>query len=260
MTMTLDPFVARWGLVALSCLGLAIVLVALAWSARRDSPAALPGPFAIPNTHAMLLLLFGAILLSGIIHIPGIDAIEAGFVQAVYRQGPEELQNAVKRVSDAGGFQAMCIVVGVLALLHMCVGRGRSVRFFLIVMLGELMLEGILKPLVYRERPPLKERVFFDSYPSGHTLAATILVGALLCLWRPACRRRWQRVLLWTGAILWPAAVGASRIYLGRHYPSDVLAGILFGAAWVLTCRTLWGVWSVRRLASNTEDAQRLAA
>src|SRR5688500_12090390 len=115
--------------------------------------------------------------------------------------------------------------------------RAAAWRVILTVMLAYLLVDGVIKPLIARPRPvaihatdPKRElpplpRTF--SFPSGH---ATSTFGAAV-----AVSRMWPqtRVVWWTLAVL----IGYSRIYLGHHYPLDVLGGALLGVAvafWVL--------------------------
>jgi len=71
------------------------------------------------------------------------------------------------------------------------------------------------------------------SFPSGHTLAATLLYGFLLFLLIPLAQRRRWRAALFVGGLLLILGVGFSRMALGAHYFSDVVVAMLFGTAWV---------------------------
>jgi membrane-associated phospholipid phosphatase len=258
----LDPELARWGLIVVSLFGLGLVLGALTWVARRAGDCGLPVATPCNGQRYSLAAagLFGAFALMALCtNVPAVNEAETALLQPLFRRGPVELQTAVKRVSDLGGFPVTSGLVAAIGLLLLVLGRRPAAGFLLAVMLGELALEGIMKPLCHRARPPLHERVFFDSFPSGHTLAATILVGVLLCLWLPRCRRRWQRTLAWVGALTWPVLIGASRVYLGRHYVSDVLGGMLLGAAWVLLCRGIVAAVA-RRAARVSEEPMTEAA
>lgn len=118
---------------------------------------------------------------------------------------------------------------------------------------GGVVVNRLLKHLVHRARPVfaverLHEMSF--SFPSGHTMAATIGYGMLAYVlatyWWPRGIRR--RVLFLVAAML-AIAVGVSRIYLGMHFPTDVIGGLSAGTAWLAICVT------GTRIARNTPAA-----
>lgn len=102
---------------------------------------------------------------------------------------------------------------------------------------GTLILTPVTKDLIGRARPPLAERLAPAtgfSYPSGHSLgaAAIYLTIAIICT-RHIAEPRARAVIL-SGASLMIVIVGASRVYLGVHYLTDVLSGFALGAAWAM--------------------------
>jgi len=125
---------------------------------------------------------------------------------------------------------------GVLTFLRL--RRIRGAVLLLVTMLGALLLEWLLKLVFHRVRPvpffglPIPSSY---SFPSGHALASFCFYAALAELVAVRLRSVWLRVGVRALATLVIVAVGFSRIYLGVHYASDVLAG--YGAAfvWVLT-------------------------
>ena len=102
---------------------------------------------------------------------------------------------------------------------------------------GEL-LQGLLKSIVHRDRPEYAA-LYYDgqsySFPSGHAMSATICwLLFVVCVGRSRGWHGARRVRFHVAAATLIVAIGFSRIYLGVHYPSDVIAGASFGMGWVL--------------------------
>jgi undecaprenyl-diphosphatase len=90
-----------------------------------------------------------------------------------------------------------------------------------------------------------------ESLPSGHATMATVVIGTLVVLaW--AGRSVRARVVMTVAAVLWVGAVGATRIYLGAHWFSDVVAGWLVGSAWLALCVAIWSWWRAKHPTSGT--------
>jgi undecaprenyl-diphosphatase len=156
------------------------------------------------------------------------------------------------------------------ALLALWFWRRRA-HYWLIVCLiavpGGMLLNVALKHVFRRARPsfddPLLSLVTY-SFPSGHTAAATVFYGLLACylVRRP---RSWRaRALAVAGAVAMVMLVALSRMYLGVHYLSDVLAAAAEGAAWLAVCVTAVSTLHRRRIArgeaSWSERAHRAEA
>ncbi|HKR50199.1 MAG TPA: phosphatase PAP2 family protein [Pseudonocardiaceae bacterium] len=112
---------------------------------------------------------------------------------------------------------------------------------------GISVINMTVKRLVSRDRPPLATAVLAEqgfSFPSGHAVGTTVVW--LLAAWMIGhwlLGRRAVQVAVWTGALLMIVAVGATRVYLGVHFPSDVLAGWALGATWAVTIALVVNVW-----------------
>ncbi|WP_324193376.1 phosphatase PAP2 family protein [Nocardia otitidiscaviarum] len=109
--------------------------------------------------------------------------------------------------------------------------------------LGAAVLVAVGKRLVGRERPPLNGRLATESslsYPSGHSLGSFVVIGVVVVALLPHVRG-WARLALPALAVALVPAIGLSRVYLGVHWPTDVLAGWILGALW-LTCCCTFGV------------------
>jgi undecaprenyl-diphosphatase len=132
-------------------------------------------------------------------------------------------------------------------------GLPREAGFLALALGGAMLLSDLIKVLVSRPRPPVEhlQHVTGSSFPSGHATQASAFWLALVLL-APAAGASPRATRTAAGAMLvLVAAVAASRVYLGVHYPSDVLAGVVLGACW-----TLW-LWRCL-CPEGTEGAQRL--
>jgi len=115
---------------------------------------------------------------------------------------------------------------------------------------GGMLLNKTLKYSFHRARPHFNDPILtLDSYsfPSGHTMMATVLYGVLAAYLFSKTTDRRRRVLIIFTAGLLIALVGFSRIYLGAHYLSDVLAAMAEGLAWLSLCLTVvYSIWNAR--------------
>ena len=118
---------------------------------------------------------------------------------------------------------------------------------------GGMLLNKFLKYIFHRPRPHFDDPILAltsYSFPSGHTMAATVLYGVLAALLVTKIKRRSFRALVILAASFLIALVGFSRMYLGAHYLSDVLGAIAEGLAWLSLCLTaVSAVWRKRNSA-----------
>ncbi len=142
---------------------------------------------------------------------------------------------AMATLSQIGSALFLAIATALLALRFMVMRWRRAAVWLVLAMIGAGVLDITLKLAFHRARP----QPFFGmaphsySFPSGHALASFCFYGVLAGLLTRRIQNRLARVLLWTFAALLIAAIGFSRIYLGVHYPTDVMAGYLAAAVWV---------------------------
>lgn len=112
---------------------------------------------------------------------------------------------------------------------------------FALTMLGGSVLNIVLKHLFHRQRPILENpMVTLASYgfPSGHTMGSTTLYGCLAIFAAGAICNSLGRVAVFAAAALWVLLIGASRIYLGAHYFTDVIGALAAGVCWLTFCWT----------------------
>jgi undecaprenyl-diphosphatase len=149
--------------------------------------------------------------------------------------GPRWLEEAMRDVTGLGGMTTLTMLT-LATVVFLLIRRRRGTAAMIGgTVTGGLVLSGVLKSLYGRPRPDLVPHgsfVYTSSFPSGHAAmsAVTFLtLAALLAEEEPAGA---LRVYLLSVAVLLTLGVGFSRVYLGVHYPSDVLAGWIFGATW----------------------------
>lgn len=138
---------------------------------------------------------------------------------------------------SALGTNVVLVPVLAAASLFLWLARSRlSITLLWVAVAGGHVLNLILKVLYHRPRPtivPEAQAVASASFPSGHAMSSLVAYGMVAVLIGrrvPGCA---FRLFLGGIALALSLLVGASRIYLGVHYPSDVLAGYAIGAAWV---------------------------
>jgi len=134
-------------------------------------------------------------------------------------------------MSYLGGMPvASVMLLAMLVYAHQV--RSKHILFMLISMVGVANLSWLLKALVNRPRPMLWPRLVQDygaSFPSGHSVyAAAFACVFIILFWRT----RW-RIVVAVFALAWMLLMGLSRVYLGVHFPSDVIGGWVLGWAWV---------------------------
>ncbi len=136
------------------------------------------------------------------------------------------------------GFTQLGGVIGVFVLtlgivLLLGVRRKRkSAAILAIGVTGAVLINVFLKTLFQRDRPELWERIVTEnsySFPSGHAMASSALALSLILVFWPT-RWRWPVLI---GSLLYMIGIGLTRLYLGVHYPTDIIAGWIVSAGWV---------------------------
>lgn len=152
--------------------------------------------------------------------------------------GPPWLEEMGRDVTALGSYVVLTFLL-IATAGYLCLMRKRALAALVTTaVVGGMLISTLLKLGIDRARPDLPHaaRVFTASFPSGHaTLSAVtfLTLGALLA--RASDDRR-VKAYFAALAVFLTAAVGMSRIYLGLHYPSDVVAGWLVGSAWAILC------------------------
>ncbi len=140
----------------------------------------------------------------------------------------------LRDVSLLGGTEGMIIAALVTAIaIYIRTRRAVVVWFLVVVVGGQSIVSNLTKLIVDRSRPDIHRLTGFSgsSFPSGHATAAAATFAAIALLWGIGQPRR-TKVFLAAAAAAVAAAVAASRVLLGVHWLTDVLAGLAVGWAW----------------------------
>jgi membrane-associated phospholipid phosphatase len=151
--------------------------------------------------------------------------------------------------TDLAGEWSVAGMILTIAFVLIFRRRWYALLTLLLTVPGGTLLGEFIKELVRRERP-YHQSTLIDlsgySFPSGHTLAATLLYGLLAVFALLVLKSLRLRVLAVAGAALIVSLVGLSRIALGAHFLTDVLGAIAIGLAWLWLCLKLVKVWRGR--------------
>jgi len=153
--------------------------------------------------------------------------------------GPVWVEDIWRDITALGGVPILTLVTMAAAGYLLMRQRYRTVGLMLIVTLGGLLVSVLLKDFFDRPRPEFTSGtsyVMTTSFPSGHSMLSAIVYLTLAALLARTSRPlRFKIYFLILGLTL-TVLVGLSRIYLGVHYPTDVLAGWSMGLIWALSC------------------------
>ena len=156
--------------------------------------------------------------------------------------GPHWLPSAVRDVTALGSTTVLTLVVTITACFLALQRRLRSALLVVAATTLGASAVTLVKALIARSRPDLVDRLMEEtshSFPSGHAANSAIVYLTLATLLFPLVRSWRMRGFVLGVAMLLVGLIGISRIYLGVHWPSDVLAGWAFGSCWALLW---WGL------------------
>jgi undecaprenyl-diphosphatase len=169
--------------------------------------------------------------------------------------GPGWFEELARDITALGGVGVLTLLTLAVAGLLWLQGHHRSVVLVLVSVAGGLLLSTLFKEAFDRPRPDLVPHgatVYTASFPSGHSMMAAVTYLTLAVMYARVEPRRAVKIYLIAVATLIILFVGASRVYLGVHWPTDVVAGWLAGATWALFC-WLIARWLQRRGAVEPE-------
>jgi undecaprenyl-diphosphatase len=153
--------------------------------------------------------------------------------------GPPWFQRAILDLSTLGSTALVSCLVVVFCAFLVLSRRRRHALLLAVCGLGTAIAVGVLKAIIGRARPDIIAALDTpggSSFPSGHTLTASAIYPLLAFLLADLMPERRQKIVTYMVAGMVAFVVGCSRVYLGVHYPTDVIAGWSLGLAWALAC------------------------
>ncbi|WP_417380724.1 phosphatase PAP2 family protein [Gimesia sp.] len=167
--------------------------------------------------------------------------------------GPVWAQEIGRDLTAFGGVAALVFFTVIVAVYLWIEKKPRVIALLLAAALGGLLLSSLLKHFISRPRPdvvPHLSQVYTSSFPSGHSMLSAVIYLTLGALLASVIPRTILKVYVLSVAILLTILVGLSRIYLGVHYPTDVIAGWIAGLSWALFC------WMIARWLQNRDQIE----
>lgn len=191
-----------------------------------------------------LLALLGFAILASVVAQRGAMGFDHALVTALRTdadlgvpRGPPWLTEAMIDVTALGGTTVLTLVTAIVAVLLLIARRARLALLVAVGVSAGAICGRALKALIGRARPDIVDHLVHEtslSFPSGHAMNSAIVYLTLAALLSRSQESRAVRAYLMMVAALLTLVIGVSRVYLGVHWPSDVIAGWSIGAVWAL--------------------------
>ncbi|MEO6395081.1 MAG: phosphatase PAP2 family protein [Devosia sp.] len=161
--------------------------------------------------------------------------------------GPPWLQEAVRDITALGSFSILALLLLLVVLALAMSGRRGTALFVAGSVIGGEILSTIFKNVFNRTRPEFIDpaHVLSASFPSGHAALSAIVYLTLGTILAGSTDKLSLRVFYLGVAIFLTLIVGVSRLYLGVHYPTDVIAGWALGIGWALLSGVAFRLWEI---------------
>jgi len=192
------------------------------------------------------VLLFVFVALAGEVTEGDTQAFDTRILQALrdpadpsQPRGPAWIENVLLDLTALGGSTVLVLVVAAVVGFLLLQTRYRSALFVAVTAASGELLNAAMKYVFNRPRPsivPQLRAVFSTSFPSGHAMESAIVYLTLGAILMRAADNRLTKLYILGIAMLLTALVGISRVYLGVHYPTDVIGGWIIGFVWASIC------------------------
>jgi undecaprenyl-diphosphatase len=214
---------------------------------------AIPGPWLLAIGSALVVMVLAALVATGVT-----DSIDVAITDVIRAPASRDLLAPLRQVTELGSTWAVTAVAVTLLVTGSLAGRPRdAIAGAATIAMAAAAIE-IVKRVVARTRPEMLEPILVEtgfSFPSGHSTNAMVAYGIVaVVVGRTSLGRRTRR-LIQVGLVCVIGLVGISRVWLGVHYPTDVLAGWATGAVAVFAYAALTRpAWPGRGAAAADVD------
>jgi undecaprenyl-diphosphatase len=182
------------------------------------------------------------VMLAGHVRSGKTQAFDESVIRWLGAHHTGTLDAVMVEITALGTGAVVMMIVAVAALFLVLTQHKYSAILLLASTAGGIVLDGVLKLGFNRPRPSIfvpSVHTVSSSFPSGHAMSAAIVYTTVAYLAARLHKRKWARWLVMMTAFIVIALISFSRLYLGVHYPSDVLAGIAIGLAWAGFCMAI---------------------
>lgn len=198
------------------------------------------GVFLVAGLALVMLAAAGFALIAGAVVRGQTQQFDDAILRWMGSNGAPWLDVAALEVTALGARMVVYMVVLVASAFLWQSRHHYSAAMLWVAVIGSGLINSVLKIAFNRPRPDVfpwrTEHVGVASFPSGHAMTSIVVYGTLAFLIARLAPTVWLKRMVWTVAMLVVLVVGLSRLYLGVHYPSDVLAGFVVGGAWAVVC------------------------
>lgn len=197
------------------------------------------GIFLVAGAAVALGGTYGFAKFAGHVQSGRTQAFDDAVLRWIGEHRPESLEPVILEITFLGTGSVVTMVVAVAALFLWLNRHRYSAALLLVATIGGILFNSLLKVGFGRPRPQIFEwgsHALSASFPSGHAMSAAVVYGTVAYLAARLQKKHWHRVVTMAAAATLIVLIGATRLYLGVHYPSDVIAGIIIGLAWAAFC------------------------
>ena len=170
--------------------------------------------------------------------------------------GPPWLEGAMRDITSLGSASVLVLITAAVIIYLLLARRWGPALFIFVAVAGGQVLSSLLKVGIDRPRPELVSHLVNEtslSFPSGHAMLSAVTYLTLGSLAARFLHGRTTKIYVLSLAVLTTVLVGVSRIYLGVHWPSDVLAGWCAGFAWAMLCWLVARFLQRRKVVGDSE-------